>query len=105
MEQAPTVMGGVSKLRTARVLETGMVLTNEPGCYFIDALINEALSNPDKSKYINVERLEQYRHTGGVRLEGKKKLSTKSYLFIFNHTHLLLLQIHFTPFHRRDCCY
>lgn len=67
--KAPTVMGGVSKLRTARVLETGMVLTNEPGCYFIDALINEALSNPDKSKYINVERLEQYRHTGGVRLE------------------------------------
>ena len=46
-----------------------MVLTNEPGCYFIDALLDQALANPSTSQYFNADRLSQYRRTGGVRLE------------------------------------
>jgi hypothetical protein len=42
---------GLSKLRTSRVLEAGMVLTNEPGCYFIDALLDAALADPARARY------------------------------------------------------
>lgn len=60
---------GISKLRTARVLEAGMCLTVEPGCYFIDCLIEQALADPAKSKFIVVEVLDRFRRFGGVRLE------------------------------------
>lgn len=65
----PTGPGGMKKLRTARVLEVGMVLTNEPGCYFIDALIKSALIDPLKLKYLNENVLCRFKGFGGVRLE------------------------------------
>ena len=60
---------GLSKLRTARLLEAGMVLTNEPGCYFIDALLDAALADPAQSRYIDPVVLARLRGFGGVRLE------------------------------------
>ena len=64
----PTGPGGQKKLRTARTLEVGMVLTNEPGCYFIDALITAAL-NTEKAKYLDELVLQRFKGFGGVRLE------------------------------------
>lgn len=60
---------GIDKLRTARVLEEGMVLTVEPGIYFVDAQLDRALADPVQSKFIVPERLDQFRGSGGVRLE------------------------------------
>ena len=60
---------GLKKLRTARILEVGMVLTVEPGLYFIDYLLNTALTSPIQSVYIDKDILSQYRAFGGVRLE------------------------------------
>lgn len=60
---------GVGKLRTSRVLEQNMVMTSEPGCYFIDALLDKALLDETKSMYFNVTKLQEMRGFGGVRLE------------------------------------
>lgn len=60
---------GVQKLRTARVLEEGMVLTNEPGCYFVDILLDAALADASLSQYIDAAALQRFRGFGGMRLE------------------------------------
>ncbi len=60
---------GLKKLRTARMLEQGMVLTVEPGCYFIDFLIEQALNDPSKASFINTNVLARFRSFGGIRLE------------------------------------
>ena len=60
---------GVDKLRTAAILDEGMVLTVEPGIYFIDHLLDQALCSADTAPYIDAERLKDFRGTGGVRLE------------------------------------
>jgi len=64
-----STLPGLRSLRTARVLQEGQVLTIEPGCYFIDFLIDRALADPELSRFIVEERMNEYRGTGGVRIE------------------------------------
>ncbi|CAH0392193.1 unnamed protein product [Bemisia tabaci] len=60
---------GLSSLRTARILQKGMYMTIEPGCYFIDIKLDSALADPKLKDFFNVEVLERFRGFGGVRIE------------------------------------
>jgi len=75
---------GIRKLRTGRVLEEGMYITVEPGCYFIDVLLDTALANPAQSKFINQTVLQRFRKFGGVRLEDDVMV-TKDGAEVYNH--------------------
>lgn len=66
--QRPTEFG-YKGLRTATVLQAGMCITVEPGCYFIEHLLEKALANPEQAKFIDQTVLERFRSFGGVRLE------------------------------------
>jgi Xaa-Pro dipeptidase len=62
---------GYRSLRTTRSLIPGNVITVEPGCYMIDALLDAALRPEDpRSKFLNTDLINSsYRGIGGVRLE------------------------------------
>lgn len=60
---------GLCYLRCVRPLEESMVITVEPGCYFIDPWLDKALANPAQAKFINQAELVKYRGMGGVRIE------------------------------------
>ncbi|XP_077217115.1 metallopeptidase M24 family protein [Tasmannia lanceolata] len=60
---------GLRSLRTIRELQEGMVITVEPGCYFIDALLEPAMKNSTTSKFFNHKEICRFKNFGGVRIE------------------------------------
>lgn len=55
-------------LRMTRVLEPGMVVTIEPGLYFVDMLLAELKKKP-AAKDIDWARVDAFRKYGGIRIE------------------------------------
>ena len=60
---------GLGSLRMARRLVPGHVITDEPGIYFIPALIEKFKQEGLGQDFVNYAKLEGYYDFGGIRLE------------------------------------
>ncbi len=60
---------GLRFLRARRIFESAMVLTIEPGLYFIPALLEPALADKGISGFLNGKRLKELFDFGGIRIE------------------------------------
>ena len=60
---------GLKSLRMGKELKAGHVITVEPGCYFIPALIEKWKKEGINSQFINFDALKEFYTFGGIRLE------------------------------------
>lgn len=60
---------GTAYLRLGKKLKPGYVLTNEPGIYFIPALIDKFRAEGQFMDFINYDKAEKYKDFGGIRIE------------------------------------
>lgn len=60
---------GTNCLRLGRRLQKGFVVTDEPGIYFIPALIDDWKVGGHCKEFINFDKLETYKDFGGIRIE------------------------------------
>ena len=68
-ETRPVDQFGTAYVRMGRKLQSGFVITNEPGIYFIPALIEKWKAEKINTDFINFDRLSGYLDFGGIRLE------------------------------------
>jgi Xaa-Pro aminopeptidase len=68
-EIRPVDQFGTAYVRMGRKLQPGFVVTNEPGIYFIPALIEKWKAEKINTDFINFDRLSGYLDFGGIRLE------------------------------------
>ena len=60
---------GTNCLRMGRRLQEGFVLTDEPGIYFIPALIDDWKASGHCKAFLDFDKLETYKDFGGIRIE------------------------------------
>ncbi|KAJ1978991.1 hypothetical protein H4R34_003006 [Dimargaris verticillata] len=71
---------GLRNLRMRRKLEVGMVVTVEPGCYFVPALLRLAQANAQQAELINFDLVQEYLSVGGVRIEDSVVVTEDGYI-------------------------
>ncbi len=73
---------GIKSLRLAKPLASGMVLTIEPGIYFIPSLIDMWRDEKRFTDFINYNNLETYKDFGGIRNEEDFVITADGYKLI-----------------------
>ena len=68
-EVRPSTQFGTNALRCGRRLQPGFVMTDEPGIYFIPALIDKWKAEKMHMDFLNYDAIEKYRDFGGIRIE------------------------------------
>ncbi|MDP4205943.1 MAG: aminopeptidase P family protein [Bacteroidota bacterium] len=68
-EVRPIDQFGTAYLRMGRRLQPDFVITNEPGIYFIPALIDKWQAEKMHTNFINYDKVNEYRSFGGMRVE------------------------------------
>ena len=68
-EVRPSEQFGTNCLRCGRRIQPGWVLTDEPGIYFIPALIDKWKAEGMYRDFLCYDKIEEYRDFGGIRLE------------------------------------
>jgi len=68
-EIRPLDQFGTAYLRLGRRLQKDFVITNEPGIYFIPALIEKWYKEKINHNFINFDQVNKYLDFGGIRLE------------------------------------
>lgn len=76
-EIRPSTQFGTSSLRLGRKLQEGFVVTDEPGIYFIPALIDSWKKNGTNAKFLNFDVIEKYKDFGGIRIEDDLLITNK----------------------------
>jgi Xaa-Pro aminopeptidase len=78
-EIRPSSQFGLAFLRMARRLQPGFVITVEPGCYFIPALIDQWKAEGLHKDFINYAEVEKYKGFGGIRIEDDVLVTADGY--------------------------
>ena len=68
-EVRPSTQFGTDCLRCGRRIQPGWVMTDEPGIYFIPALIDKWKAEGKHKDFLCYDKIEEYRDFGGIRLE------------------------------------
>jgi len=70
---------GLKSLRLGKELQTGYVLTVEPGLYFIPELIDRWKAENKLAQFIDYGNVEAFRNFGGIRVEDDVLITTNGH--------------------------
>ena len=67
-------------------MEPGFVVTVEPGCYFIPALIDQWKRKINIPSLLIIKKLEEYRDFGGIRIEDDVLVTETGHRILVNQS-------------------
>lgn len=83
-EPKDTQTFGLKSLRLGKALESGYVVTVEPGIYMIPELIDIWQAENKNTEFINFDKVNEYRNFGGVRVEDDFLITDDGYRLLGN---------------------